>query len=105
MRTALGKAALNHGRMCPFRNANSSPISVIRELKWLRLVVAGLVFTVALGFSAQSARGQANVTGKWQTLLTQAPINPIHIAMMRNGQVLIVAGSGNVAGNLNYQAA
>jgi galactose oxidase-like protein/PKD domain-containing protein len=33
------------------------------------------------------------------------PINPVHLAMLHTGQVLIVAGSGNVATETNYQAA
>jgi len=33
------------------------------------------------------------------------PINPIHMALMNNGQVLIVAGSGYDAANSNYEAA
>src|SRR5438093_13198087 len=33
------------------------------------------------------------------------PINPIHIALLNTGKVLVVAGSGNVATETNYQAA
>ena len=33
------------------------------------------------------------------------PINPVHVALLYNGKVLIVSGSGNVAGNTNFQAA
>jgi len=33
------------------------------------------------------------------------PINPVHVTLMNNGKVLIVSGSGNVAGNTNYRAA
>ena len=50
------------------------------------------------------AMAQANVQGQWTILNTQAPINPIHIAMMHNGKVLIVSGSGNLASNTNYMA-
>src|SRR6266576_6069367 len=48
--------------------------------------------------------GQANVVGQWTTLPTSMPINPVHVAMLHNGKVLIVSGSGNVSGNRNYQA-
>jgi len=48
---------------------------------------------------AQSGQGQ------WQTLPYTMPINPIHTALLYNGKVLIVSGSGNVAGNNNFQAA
>jgi Domain of unknown function (DUF1929)/Glyoxal oxidase N-terminus/PKD domain len=44
-------------------------------------------------------------TGQWQTLPYTMPINPVHTALLYNGKVLIVSGSGNVAGNTNYQAA
>ena len=43
--------------------------------------------------------------GQWQTLPYTMPINPIHAALLYNGKVLIVSGSGNVAGNTNFQAA
>jgi hypothetical protein len=33
------------------------------------------------------------------------PINPVHIALTNDGNVLIVAGSGNDANETNYQAA
>ena len=39
--------------------------------------------------------GQAAVQGQWSTLPNSVPINPIHVALLRNGKVLIVAGSGN----------
>jgi len=39
--------------------------------------------------------GQANVQGRWNTLQTLMPINPIHVALLSNGKVLVVAGSGN----------
>ena len=39
------------------------------------------------------------------TLPYTMPINPVHSALMNNGKVLIVSGSGWVAGNTNYLAA
>jgi hypothetical protein len=33
------------------------------------------------------------------------PINPVHVALLYNGKVLIVSGSGNVAGNTSFRAA
>ena len=41
------------------------------------------------------ARAQANVKGQWSTLPYLMPINPIHAALLSNGKVLVVAGSGN----------
>src|SRR5439155_13015138 len=43
--------------------------------------------------------------GKWTTLPNTMPINPVHVALMRDGKVLIVAGSGNDGGNTNFDAA
>src|SRR5258706_13572949 len=43
--------------------------------------------------------------GQWQTLPYTMPINHVHTALLYNGKVLIVSGSGNVAGNTNFQAA
>jgi hypothetical protein len=48
---------------------------------------------------------QAGSQGQWRTLTNQLPINPVHVALLRSGQVLIVAGSGNVAAETNFQAA
>jgi hypothetical protein len=38
-------------------------------------------------------------------LTAQTSINPVHVALLRTGKVLIVAGSGNVATEKNFQAA
>jgi hypothetical protein len=35
------------------------------------------------------------VVGTWQTVSTQMPINPIHTALLSNGKILVVSGSGN----------
>ena len=51
------------------------------------------------------ASAQANVQGQWQTLPTQMSINPVHAALLHNGKVLIVSGSGNYPPNTNFQAA
>jgi len=72
----------------------------------LRRSAAALVLLLgsALLYSPQLG-AQAGAQGRWVTLPSLMPINPIHIAMMHNGKVLIVAGSGNVASETNYQAA
>jgi hypothetical protein len=36
-----------------------------------------------------------NLTGAWQTLANEMPINPVHVALMHNGKVLVISGSGN----------
>jgi hypothetical protein len=43
--------------------------------------------------------------GKWDILPFDMPINPVHAALMHNGKVLIIAGSGNDEKNKNFQAA
>src|SRR5436190_2854364 len=43
--------------------------------------------------------------GQWQTLPYTMPINPVHAALLNNGKVVIVSGSGNVAGNTSFRAA
>lgn len=38
---------------------------------------------------------QANVQGQWTTLSNTMPINPVHVALLNDGNLLVVAGSGN----------
>ena len=42
--------------------------------------------------------------GSWQLLPYQAPINPIHAALLHTGVVFIIAGSGNDEKNVNEPA-
>src|ERR1039457_3946123 len=61
---------------------------------WSRLihvVLLSLLFSVVVPVTM----GQANVKGQWSTLSYLMPINPVHAALLSNGKVLIVAGSGN----------
>jgi hypothetical protein len=66
-----------------------------------------LLILVVLAFlaSVPCSFAQANVQGQWNTLPTQMPINPVHVALMHNGKVLIVSGSGNLPSDTNYMAA
>ena len=48
---------------------------------------------------------QAGTVGKWTTLGYTMPINPVHIALLNTGKVLVVSGSGNVATETNFRAA
>jgi hypothetical protein len=48
---------------------------------------------------------QAATQGQWRTLTNQVPINPVHVALTNRGEVLIVAGSGNVAAETLFQGA
>ena len=62
-----------------------------------------LVFLVPFLW-VSSSRAQANVVGQWVTLPYQMPMNPVHAALLNTGKVLVVSGSGWVAGNTNYLA-
>src|SRR5947207_11491561 len=71
-------------------------------------VCAGRIFAfalVALFLLTTTSVAQPNVQGQWTTLPYAMPINPVHVALLHTGKVLVVSGSGNVAGNRNYQAA
>ena len=71
-------------------------------------VCAGRIFAfalVALFLLTTTSVAQPNVQGQWTTLPYAMPINPVHVALLHTGKVLVVSGSGNVAGNTNYQAA
>ncbi len=64
------------------------------------------VFLAAVCFASlpSLAAAQANVQGQWQTLPNLMPINPVHAALLHNGTVLVVSGSGNLPSNTNLQA-
>ena len=63
------------------------------------LVVIRIGLVVAFVSPAASAQSAATA-GQWQTLSYLMPINPVHTALMPNGKVLVVAGSGNYPPNL-----
>src|SRR5205814_453037 len=65
---------------------------------------AVIVALLCLVLSAAQMFAQASLVGQWQTLPATMPINPVHVALLRNGKILVVSGSGNVASNTNYQA-
>jgi Domain of unknown function (DUF1929) len=69
----------------------------------LKCVSVVLGILCALVFATSDAAAQANVQGQWTTLPTRMAINPIHVALMNDGRVLVVTGSGNVPSSY-YQA-
>src|SRR5947207_15750766 len=72
--------------------------------KWF---AAGVILFAAAVFAATTPVlwAQAGLQGKWTTLPYLMPINPIHLALLNNGTVLIVAGSGYFATETNFRAA
>ncbi|HEY6351550.1 MAG TPA: galactose oxidase-like domain-containing protein [Candidatus Angelobacter sp.] len=44
------------------------------------------------------------VNGTWETLSVMMPFNPIHMALMYTGKVLVIGGSGNDATNQIFEA-
>jgi Domain of unknown function (DUF1929)/IPT/TIG domain len=70
-----------------------------------RGIYCAVLFLLVLAMGPSAAMAQVNVQGQWNTLSYLMPINPIHVAMMHNGKVLLVAGSGNDPSNTKLQAA
>lgn len=71
-----------------------------------RLVLAVLAVLVAHGVGAPAQAGaQVHLTGEWRLLPQRLPINPIHVALLRTGRVLVVSGSENDPTVTTYRAA
>src|SRR5580704_10117630 len=70
-----------------------------------RVGQTALLLSLVLAGAVPMAWGQADVQGQWSTLSYTMPINPIHVALLNNGKVVVVSGSGNVLGNTAYKAA
>jgi len=74
-------------------------------MKWIE-VVGKYLCVIALAAALEPHLvAQPNVQGQWTTLPYTMPINPIHVSLLNNGQVLVIAGSGNNPPNTNLQAA
>lgn len=84
-----------------------SKFALSADLPFRRLTELLMMTAVAVAclIHAPSAAGQASLQGQWQTLPNLMPINPVHAALLHNGKVLIVSGSGNLPTNTNLQAA
>ncbi|HLK10799.1 MAG TPA: galactose oxidase-like domain-containing protein, partial [Candidatus Binatia bacterium] len=68
------------------------------------------VFAPGAALAQSCAPSSPHVTGVWEVLPYQMPVNPISATLLRTGQVLIVAGSendayNNSAGSESYRAA
>ena len=55
---------------------------------------------VLLGLSGSVLMGQVQTIGQWSTMSQTMPINPVHTALLANGKILVVAGSGNCPASL-----
>src|SRR5690349_24278760 len=78
----------------------------VRLVRWRWSVAVATILAALIALHSQAVRAQQPaVQGRWTTLPSQMPINPVHVALLHTGKVLVVSGSGNVAGNTNYQAA
>jgi len=76
---------------------------VMRTTKRHRIGRVALIACALAGAWLQVPAAQG-VLGQWTQVLSPVPINPVHMALMNNGKVLIVAGSGNVATERNFRA-
>src|SRR5215467_3639042 len=54
-----------------------------------------LAYSLLFTLFVPRAMAQPQVQGQWRTLSNTLPINPVHVALLSNGRVLVVAGSGN----------
>ncbi len=61
----------------------------------IRVARTVLLLSLVLGMCVSGALGQADLYGQWSTSSYSMPINPVHTALLRNGKILVVAGSGN----------
>jgi hypothetical protein len=66
-------------------------------------IAASVALVMTLAVCAPGASAQANVQGTWTTLSQQMLINPVHTALMANGKILIVSGSGNYPSQTTFQ--
>jgi hypothetical protein len=64
-------------------------------------VKVSIILLCALVGAWQKTGAQPQITGQWVTLPYLMPINPIRADLLRNGKVLIVAGSENEPDNEN----
>src|SRR5579883_24831 len=84
-------------RVKPFKNrrtfTETISESAMRTPKAL-LYIAPILHVLIVASFAPSLFGQAPVEGQWKTQSYLLPINPIHVALLHNGKLLLVAGSG-----------
>ena len=88
--------------MTTMQESVSPALFVYRTEVWCgrQLLTACLSLLLVIVAAVLPSVGQAQNTGQWSTLTYTMPINPVHAALLNNGKVLVVAGSGNYPANL-----
>ena len=80
----------------PLRGQMMSAWASITSSRCVSFRLFGILAALAvMAIHAPAVRAQANVQGTWQTLPNLMPINPVHTALMHNGKIIVVSGSGN----------
>jgi hypothetical protein len=69
------------------------------------VLAAGAALLLAVAMAPSRAGAQANRVGEWRQLGYTTPINPIHVALLRTGKVLIASGSENDPTHTTFRAA
>ena len=72
----------------------------MRLTKSLSLRGRSLWLLLLVGMSGPVLMGQVQTIGRWTTKSYTMPINPIHVALLNNGKILVVTGSGNCPASL-----
>lgn len=70
-----------------------------------RALLLLVLVVLAAALVPAHADAQLNATGQWTLMSQTSPINPIHVALLHTGRVLIVAGSENDPTVTTYRAA
>jgi hypothetical protein len=87
-------------------NSSSSGVAGISSTGLATSTAPGqTTITASLGGVTASATlnvGAPNVVGQWTTLSETMPINPVHVALLNTGQILVISGSGNCGPQLPY---
>jgi hypothetical protein len=83
----------------PFASAQQKPPQQQPEKPFIEPAEMKHMMAVQAAVEPQPA-----LRGMWTTLSFLMPINPVHVALMHNGKVLVVSGSGNDPNNQRFEA-
>src|SRR5438309_2332483 len=80
----------------PYIEDHKNRVLTVRDRTVLWPTIRNLLqLFVMMGAVVPTIWAQADVQGQWSTASYQIPINPIHSALLNNGKILVIAGSGN----------